>query len=111
MLVTRELLAGIYGDVVALTGEATDLRSPAGARLNMLRIIAAGEPSEHARDLVEREPASEREAKQAADLVRARDLMHRCLPLMNEGVRYITTTSVTYAVEQFLAEPLQSLYR
>lgn len=108
MQVTSELLAGLYEDLERLQPEAPGRKTDAGARRNLLRCILNGDPSEHVRvsQLPEDRQAEEQQAI-ATRLRQAERLLFRAKPLIVEGGRFVTTESVTYAVEQFL----KSAYR
>lgn len=103
MLVTRELLAGLYDDLVSAAPVMPSLKSDEGARRNLLRIILAGKASEHARPIPSTPEEVLQQAAETTERLRHGErLLRRSLPLIVEGGRYVEAGSVTDAVERFL---------
>lgn len=103
LLITRELLEGVYSDLNALSPEMPCLKSDAGARRNLIRLILKGGDSEHVRPLPVTSEDKERQAAETAERLRhAERLLKRCQPLIVEGGRFIEIGSVTFAVDHFL---------
>lgn len=101
--VTRELLQGLYEDLERAVPEMPCLKSDAGARRNLMRLILARQPSEHVRPMpTTTEELAEQATATAERLRHAERLLRRSLPLIVEGGRYIETGSVTESVERFL---------
>lgn len=103
LLVTRELLAGLYEDLERAAPEMPCLKSDAGARRNLMRIILAGKASEHARPIPSTPEEVAKEAAATTERLRHGErLLRRCLPLIVEGGRYVEGGSTTDAVARFL---------
>lgn len=103
LLATRELLAGLYADLESAAPEMPSLKSDEGARRNLLRIILARKPSEHVRPIPSTPEEVTKQAAETADRLRqAERLLHRSLPLIVEGGRFVEVGSVTDSVERFL---------
>lgn len=101
--VTRELLQGLYEDLEHAAPEMPCLKSDAGARRNLMRLILARQPSEHVRPMpTTTEELAEQATVTAERLRHAERLLRRSLPLIVEGGRYIEAGSVTDSVERFL---------
>lgn len=103
LLITRELLAGLFSDLEQ-SPALTDLKSEAGARRNMLRLILAGDHCEHARPIPTTTEELAKQAQDTKDRLRvAERLIRRCQPLIVEGGgKYVVAGSATDAVERFL---------
>lgn len=106
LLITRELLAGLYADLEQAAPGVPSLKSDAGARRNLLRLILAGEQSEHARPIPTTSEELAMQAQQTKDRLRtAERLLRRCQPLIVEGGgKYVVLGSATDAVERFLKD-------
>ncbi|WP_219097773.1 hypothetical protein [Pseudomonas sp. UMAB-40] len=103
LLVTRELLAGLYEDLERAAPGMPCLKSDAGARRNLLRLILARKPTEHARPVPTTTEELAEQAKATAERLRHGErLLRRCLPLIVEGGRNVEGGSATDAVERFL---------
>lgn len=103
LLVTRELLEGMYADLLAAAPETPSLKSDEGARRNLMRIILARQPSDHARPLPATPEDVERQAAETTERLRHGErLLRRALPLIVEGGRYVEAGSATDAIERFL---------
>lgn len=103
LLITRELLEGMYNDLKVSVPEMPCLKSDEGARRNLIRLILKGGESEHVRPLPVCSEEKEKQAAETAERLRhAERLLKRCQPLIVEGGRFIDTGSVTFAVERFL---------
>lgn len=103
LLITRELLEGLYNDVKALVPEMPCLKSEQGARHNLIRMILKGAESVHVRPLPATSEDIERQAAETTERLRqAERLLKRCQPLIVEGGRYVEQGSVTDSVERFL---------
>lgn len=103
LLVTRELLAGLYADLEHAAPEMPSLKSDAGARRNLMRLILAREPSEHVRPIPSTTEELAQKAKATEERLRHGErLLRRCLPLIVEGGRHVVAGSATEAVERFL---------
>ena len=105
LLITRELLAGLYGDLEQANPGTPSLKSETGARRNLLRLILAGEHSEHARPIPTTTEELAMQAQATKDRLRTGErLLRRCLPLIVEGGKYVVAGSATDAVERFLKD-------
>jgi hypothetical protein len=105
LLITRELLAGLYADLEQAAPGVACLKSGAGARRNLLRLILAGEQSEHVRPIPTTTEELELQAQATKDRLRTGErLLRRCLPLIVEGGKYVVAGSATDAVERFLKD-------
>ena len=103
MHVTRELIQGLYEDLERAVPEMPCLKSDAGARRNLMRLILLRKPSAHVRPIPTTTEELAAQAKATADRLRhAERLLRRCQPLIVEGGRYIEVGSVTDSVERFL---------
>lgn len=103
LLITRELLEGLYNDLQAAVPEMPCLKSDEGARRNLIRLILKGGESEHVRPLPVTAEEKERQAAETTERLRhAERLLKRCQPLIVEGGRFIDISSVTFGVERFL---------
>lgn len=103
LLVTRELLAGLYADIKSAAPETPSLKSDEGARRNLLRIILERKPSDHVRPIPSTPEEVLQQAAETTERLRHGErLLRRSLPLIVEGGRYVETGSVTDAVERFL---------
>lgn len=105
LLMTRELLAGLYADLEQAAPEMPALKSDTGARRNLLRIILARKPSDHVRPMPTTSQELADQAQATTERLRhAERLLRRCQPLIVEGGRYVESGSVTDAVERFLKD-------
>lgn len=104
LLITRELLAGLFEDLEQAAPGLPSLKSAAGARRNLLRLILEGEQSEHVRQIPTTTEELELQAQETKDRLRAAErLLRRCQPLIVEGGgKYVVAGSATDAVERFL---------
>ncbi|WP_395601183.1 hypothetical protein AB4P95_30190 (plasmid) [Pseudomonas sp. A1437] len=101
--ITRELVQGLYDDLTQAVPEAPPLKSDAGARRNLVRIILEKKPSEHVRAIPTTTQEVADQAKATEERLRhAERLLRRCLPLIVEGGKYVEAGSATDAVERFL---------
>ena len=101
--VTLELLQGLYEDLERAVPEMPSLKSDAGARRNLVRLILARQSSEHFRPIpTTTEELAEQSKATAERLRQAERLLRRSLPLIVEGGRYVEAGSVTESVERFL---------
>ena len=101
--ITYELIQGLYDDLAQAVPEMPPLKSDAGARRNLVRLILERKPSAHVRPIPTTTEELAEQAKATTERLRhAERLLHRCLPLIVEGGRHVVTGSATDAVERFL---------
>lgn len=101
--VTHELLEGLYQDLERLQPDMPCLKSDAGARRNLLRLIIERKSCPQARLPRFSDDADKDGSAVLADKLRhAVCLLRRALPLIVEGGRFVKTDSATFAIEKYI---------